>query len=118
MRNARVGIGIIGMGVMGRTFAQICTQLPDARLVGVADVMDAPARAGAERFGVQAHRECEALIAHPDVDALVVATPEDAHVAPCVLALLFAGDADFNADGVISSQDFFDFLGAFFAGCA
>jgi len=26
-------------------------------------------------------------------------------------------NADFNADGFINSQDFFDFLGAFFAGC-
>jgi agmatine/peptidylarginine deiminase len=29
----------------------------------------------------------------------------------------FAGDADFNADGSTNSQDFFDFLGAFFTGC-
>jgi hypothetical protein len=25
--------------------------------------------------------------------------------------------ADFNADSVVNSQDFFDFLNAFFAGC-
>jgi hypothetical protein len=29
----------------------------------------------------------------------------------------FAGIADFNHDGVINSQDFFDFVTAFFAGC-
>src|SRR5262249_53598991 len=29
----------------------------------------------------------------------------------------FAGTADFNFDGVHNSQDFFDFLAAFFAGC-
>jgi predicted dehydrogenase len=87
MENARVGVGVIGMGVMGRSFAQICTQLPEARLVGVSDIKDPPGRAGAERFGVPAYRDFEALIAHPDVQALVVATPEDAHVDPCVLAL-------------------------------
>jgi hypothetical protein len=33
------------------------------------------------------------------------------------LAAFFAGDADFNADGATNSQDLFDFLTAFFNGC-
>jgi hypothetical protein len=33
------------------------------------------------------------------------------------LNAFFASDADFNADGSTNSQDFFDFLNAFFAGC-
>jgi probable HAF family extracellular repeat protein len=35
------------------------------------------------------------------------------------LAAFFPGDpaADVNADGAVTAQDFFDFLGAFFAGC-
>lgn len=33
------------------------------------------------------------------------------------IAGFFAGDADFNHSGVTNSQDFFDFIAAFFAGC-
>ncbi len=33
------------------------------------------------------------------------------------LNAFFAGRADFNADGMTTAQDFFDFLPAFFAGC-
>ena len=33
------------------------------------------------------------------------------------LTAFFAGPADFNMDLVTNSQDFFDFLTAFFAGC-
>jgi len=33
------------------------------------------------------------------------------------LVAFFAGDADFNTDGLTNSQDFFDFISAFFVGC-
>jgi hypothetical protein len=33
------------------------------------------------------------------------------------LTAFFAGDADFNDSGATNSQDFFDFVAAFFAGC-
>jgi len=33
------------------------------------------------------------------------------------LTAFFAADADFNADGVTNSQDYFDFIVAFFTGC-
>jgi predicted dehydrogenase len=40
MSKAELGVGVVGTGFMGRAFAQICTQLPEARLVGVSDVVE------------------------------------------------------------------------------
>jgi len=87
MEKQPLGIGVIGMGYMGRAFAQICRQLPAARLVGVSDIAEDAGRAAADRFGVPTHRDWADLIARPEVQALIVATPEDAHVGPCVAAL-------------------------------
>jgi predicted dehydrogenase len=87
MTKTRLGIGIVGMGFMGRAFAQICAQLPESRLVGVADTAEAVARAAGERFGVPTYRDHADLIDRPEVHAVVVATPENAHVAPCLCAL-------------------------------
>jgi hypothetical protein len=33
------------------------------------------------------------------------------------LTAFFAGEGDFNGDGAVTSQDFFDYFVAFFAGC-
>jgi UDP-N-acetylglucosamine 3-dehydrogenase len=83
----RIGVGIIGMGMMGQAFAQICTQVFDAKLAGLCDTAEAPGRAAAEQFGVPYSRDWADLISRPEVEAVIVSTPEDAHVAPCVAAL-------------------------------
>jgi UDP-N-acetylglucosamine 3-dehydrogenase len=82
-----IGIGIVGTGFMGRAFAQICTQLPDAKLVGLCDVVDESVRGIADQYKVPAFSKYSDLIRSPEVEAIVVSTPEDVHVAPCVEAL-------------------------------
>ena len=87
MSRAPVGIGVVGMGLMGRAFAQICTEIAETQLVGVADTSERSARAAAEQFGVPSYPAAGDLIDRAEVQAVIVATPEDAHVEPCVLAL-------------------------------
>jgi len=87
MSKAPVGIGVVGLGLMGRAFAQICTETAETRLVGVADISERSARAAADQFGVPSYPAADDLVARADVQAIIVATPEDAHVEPCLLAL-------------------------------
>ncbi len=87
MQNDQIGIGIIGMGFMGRAFAQICNQLSDVSLQGFYDPVQAVADACAEQFNTARFGNPEDLINSPEVQAIIVATPEYAHLEPCLLAL-------------------------------
>jgi predicted dehydrogenase len=82
-----IGIGVVGMGFMGRAFAQICNQLLDVTLVGVTDTLETVGRDAAKRFSTTYYADPTSLIKSPDVQALIIATPEDAHLASCLEAL-------------------------------
>ena len=92
----RVNVGLIGMGrqMMKPNLPQFL-KLPDVRVVAVCDVdawrlerarqaVDAHygAAAGKAAYrGCSAHRDFREVIARPDVDAVMIATPDHWHVA-------------------------------------
>jgi predicted dehydrogenase len=70
-----VGIGMIGSGFMGLTYSEALTRhVQGARLVGVTGGR----RAGqlAQEYGVPAEPSVDALLARRDLDAVVLATPD------------------------------------------
>src|SRR5262245_48685949 len=70
-----VGVGMVGSGFMGLTYSEVLTRhVTGARLVAVAG----GSRAGqlAAEYGVPAEPTVEALLARTDVDAVVLATPD------------------------------------------
>ncbi|HEY4025894.1 MAG TPA: Gfo/Idh/MocA family oxidoreductase, partial [Candidatus Dormibacteraeota bacterium] len=79
MADRTYGFGIIGCGVIAPFHARAVGELPNARLVAVADVI--PERAGrlAAEFGAEAHTEVDALLARPDVDVVSVCVPSGLH---------------------------------------
>ena len=84
-----VRIGIIGSGGMGRTWAEAAARYaPDCRLTAIAGGSRASALAASR--GVAAEPSVEALLARPDVDAVVIATPQPTH-CEYVLAAAAAG---------------------------
>ena len=84
-----VGIGVIGMGWMGtahgRAYRQIVDRFPEAgicpTLVICADEVESRAQQAKETLGFdKCTTEWEAVIAHPDVEVVNIAAPNDRHL--------------------------------------
>jgi predicted dehydrogenase len=84
-----LGVGIIGTGMMGTTYAEaLATQVTRARLVAVAGGSRAAALGAA--YSVAAEPTTDALLGRSDVDVVVIATPHTTHL-PLALAAASAG---------------------------
>lgn len=87
-----LNIGLIGAGRIGLVHAATITQrVPSARLVAVADVNEAAARACAERYNVPFFTaDPHAVIEHADVHVVLICSSTDTH-APLIEAAARAG---------------------------
>lgn len=92
MSIAKLGIGVLGVGEMGRRHAENIRRLvPEARLVAVADVDATRAqRVAAELEIVASFGSLDAMLAHKDVDCVLIATPDKFH-APAIRTAAAAG---------------------------
>src|SRR3990170_1275624 len=86
---SRVGMGVIGSGYMGRTYAACLTRhVPNATLISVWGGTRAPALAA--EFGVDADEKLDDLLARSDIEAVIITSPHRAHL-PQALAAAAAG---------------------------
>jgi predicted dehydrogenase len=80
LKNKRpIKIGVSGCGQMGQKHAHNCSQIDGVTVVAVADTNMARARALAKKVSAFPYKSVDALIADIDIDALIIATPPDAH---------------------------------------
>ena len=96
MQRRRLGVGLIGLGRLGRVYARdLSTRIAETRLVAVADLSSGLAAEVAEEFDVPAAYESpHDLIADAKVDAIVVASPTHTH-RDVVLAAVAGGKPTF-----------------------
>jgi predicted dehydrogenase len=73
------GFGIIGCGVIAPFHARAVADLPNTRLVAVADARRERAREMASAFGVESVGDIDELLARPDVDIVSVCVPSGLH---------------------------------------
>jgi predicted dehydrogenase len=88
MKGKDLGIAVIGAGRIGTLRARLAAKHPAVGFLAVADKDPARAQALAEEAGANLHSgDNDAVIAHPDVTAVFVSTPEGEHAAPVCKAL-------------------------------
>ena len=82
-----IGLAVIGCGSIGRIRAVLARNHPSVGWIGVCDVEEGRAKQLAEEVGAELYTtDVETLLARPEVNAVVMATSELAHVRPTLAA--------------------------------
>ncbi|QJA06687.1 Gfo/Idh/MocA family oxidoreductase [Thermosulfurimonas marina] len=82
----RLKVGVVGVGHLGRFHAEKFARIPEAELVGVADIEEERAREVGQRLGVPWFTEWQALLSR--AEALSIVTPTVTHYEIARKALL------------------------------
>jgi myo-inositol 2-dehydrogenase/D-chiro-inositol 1-dehydrogenase len=87
----RLGVAVAGCGGISNCHTYALTQVPEVRLIAVADVDEQRALDFKARFGAERHAtEIDRVLEDPAVEAVVITTANDMH-APLTLKALEAG---------------------------
>lgn len=103
-------IGLLGCGRIGQVHARSISQIESAKVTAVADAFKDPADALASKTGAEVLAP-EALIASPEVDAVVIGTPTDTHfdlihaAAKAGKAIFCEKPVDLSADRIRACRD-------------
>lgn len=87
-----VQTAVIGLGSMGINHARVYTELPQARLVAVADTNPSVLAAAADRFNVPVYQDYRQLLQKERPEAVSVAVPTALHEAVATYALESGAD--------------------------
>jgi predicted dehydrogenase len=92
--NDKIQVACIGFGIMGQGDVATAASLPGVQLVAVADVYDGRLTLARERYGdsVFTTRDYREVLARPNVDAVIVATPDHWHAKIASDAMLAGKD--------------------------
>lgn len=86
-RTSPLGIGIIGAGIMGQSHAASIRSGRRTKLLGVASVPKAGAKALADEYGAPFHcADYRELLARPEIEMVTIATPDHLHADICSAA--------------------------------
>ncbi len=87
--NDKIRLGCIGIGNMGLGDVKAAVTVPGVEFVAAADVYEGRLTNAKEKFGKQIFttRDYRELLARPDIDAVIVATPDHWHATQAIAAM-------------------------------
>ena len=87
--NDKIRVGCIGIGNMGLGDVKTAITVPGVEFVAAADIYEGRLTNAKERFGKQIFttRDYRELLARPDIDAVIIATPDHWHATQAVAAM-------------------------------
>jgi len=85
-----LSVGVVGAGGIARSHMRAIAANDNIRMVAVVDVDSERANSAATEYGAKAYSKLDDLLAHPEVEAVHVCTPHNAH-AEQVIAAATAG---------------------------
>src|ERR1700722_4032729 len=91
-RMRKLGVGVLGVGEMGKRHAENLRRLvPEARLIAIADVSEERARQVAAEYEIErSYGSLDAMLENKEIEAVVIATPDKFH-ADAVISAARAG---------------------------
>lgn len=84
----KLGVGVLGVGEMGKRHAENIRRLiPEARLVGIADVAAERARQVAAELEIDcSYSSLEEMVANKEINSVLIATPDKFHASAIQVA--------------------------------
>ncbi|MEM3714441.1 MAG: Gfo/Idh/MocA family oxidoreductase, partial [Nitrososphaeria archaeon] len=82
----KIGVGIIGAGIMGTHYARTLREHPNVKIVGIADIIEERAENLAKEVGATSFNDFKKIINNENINAVFVTTPDHLHKEPVILA--------------------------------